>query len=95
MHGFIKSFLSIFRKKKIVFLGRDGFIFIDGDSKYLIDSEMLAGPEYHLVVYNDRVCLKENGQEIIVDDQLKKIIIEKVMKELNRMGLRAYIHGDF
>ncbi len=94
MKNFMKAILSIFRKKKIVFLGRTGFIFKDGESKYLIDSEMLVGSEYHIVVYKDSVCLQLDRQNIILDDKLKKEILEKVMLELSSMGLKAYIHGD-
>ena len=69
-----------FRKKKVKFLGRGGIEFNYQDVDYLIDSEMLIGEEYDIVVYKDSVMTKDNRK--LVAGSLKEEILSALLDYL-------------
>ena len=80
-----------FKRKKfsVKVTGRAGVIYKEGDKTLIIDSEMLSGNKYDMIIYiesmnnweppYDKLILTENDKKQImenIDQDLKKINIE-------------------
>jgi len=80
-----------FKKKKVKFLGRAGIIFNHGGVDYYVDSEMLDGKKYDLVVYTDTVRRKDSSE--IVTGALKGKVLKSLIDYLkDRENLRVDLY---
>lgn len=74
--------------RSVKILGRTGVLYQDKDGKFLIDSEILAGPDYDLVLYiNDISYYKDSGSGFISDIK-KNEIIHNAMKLFQSKGFK-------
>ena len=84
-----KTIRSIFRKKKIIFLGRVGLKYFDKGKIYLLDSELLSSGQFDVELYNENIYIVQNKNKILLSENEKKSVFEKVRLELENMGLRV------
>jgi len=78
----------IFRKKTIVFLGRAGLHCFYNSEKYFVDSEMLVGPLYDIVIYSDRIHLISSGKKLTVDETTKSNVLTFLKMELEKRHVK-------
>ena len=81
----------LFRKRTITFLGRAGLTCFYNSRTYFIDSEMLTGPHYDIVIYSDSIYLKKGKENLTVDDATRAEVISFVMSELEKRQIKADI----
>lgn len=74
---------GIFKKKKVKYLGRGGIIYTHEGVPYIIDSEMLDGKDYDLVVYKKSVERKDNTEIVPVSkkDEVLSSLIDYLKNE--------------
>lgn len=78
---------NLFKKKKLRYLGRSGIVLNHEGVDYYIDSEMLDGKKYDLVVYTDTVKRKDNLE---ISETLKDEVLTSLLDYLrNRENLRV------
>jgi hypothetical protein len=86
---YLRAITSIFKKKRIIFLGRVGLYFFDCGAKYFINSELAAARDFDVIIYNDDVQLVQGTQKITLKKNESKNILIKVREELAKMGIRC------
>ena len=59
------------KKYRVKFLGRAGMIYSEGDRQLPLQSEMLAGEEFDLVIYWSRVERWEDGTPLTEEDKAR------------------------
>jgi hypothetical protein len=84
--------LSMFLKKrdfKIKFLGRSGILYIEGDKQVAVDSEMLFGSLFDLVIYKDSIdkWLIPEGEFISIGE--KKRILKNICNYLSKLKYKV------
>lgn len=79
---------SIFKKKRIKFLGRVGLHFFHEGKTYFVDSELVAASDFDVILYGDGVDLVEGNNKIALTKDKANIIREELYKELWNMGIR-------
>lgn len=72
-------------KVRVRVLGRAGLRYERGDHVMLVDSEMLAGPEYDMVIYSRSITTWQppHENEPISEDE-RRSIAEDIEKRLSR-----------
>ena len=85
---FRNVFDYIFRRRTIVFLGRAGLHCYYNGEKYFVDSEMLIGPLYDIVVYSDRIHLISSGKKLTVDETIKANVLAFLKMELEKQHIK-------
>jgi hypothetical protein len=76
--------------RSVEILGRAGLKYIDKDKKYFIDSEMLVGGEFDLVIYSDSVRhYSDVSKNAPVPEDEKKGIVRLVVKLLKSADIKA------
>ena len=95
MNRFIKAFLSMFKKKRIKFLGRMGLRYCDYDNRlYYVDSELLAAKEFDLIIFEKDIYLDDgNGRNLLPENERREIL-SRVKLELKNMGLRYVVSSS-
>jgi hypothetical protein len=86
------SFLRKYFNKRIKMLGRAGLVYKTKDNKYFVDSEVLVGPPYDVVIFADGVRYygEEKKQEILSNEE-RQSIIKAVKAELESMGMSVQV----
>lgn len=84
----LRAIASIFKKKKIKFLGRVGLHFFQEEKTYFVDSELMAAKDFDIVLYSGGVDLIEGDSKTALPINEAKKILEDVQQELWNMGLR-------
>ena len=79
----------LFKKRTITFLGRAGLHCFYDNRNFFIDSEMLVGPSYNIVIYSDRIYLIKNKEMYTVDDATKAAVLAFVKDELEKRQIKA------
>ena len=76
------------KKNKVELQGRAGLIYKDNDKSMIIDSEMLAGPNFDMVIYQDSIRHWESPHknEVIKEDE-KNEIRSNITKELGNFHI--------
>lgn len=88
---YLRAIISIFKKKKIKFLGRAGLHFFHEGKTYFIDSELVAAKDFDIILYGGGVDIVEGNKKTALPDIEAKAILEKVKQELWNMGIRYKI----
>lgn len=70
-------------------LGRAGMIYEDKGTKYFVDSEMLVGPEYDIVIYTGSIRPNKEENGVILSQTKKDEIISIIAKLLKSENIRA------
>jgi hypothetical protein len=73
----------------IKILGRAGLIYSDKKEKYFIDSEMLIGPQFDIVIYSGSVRPYNKGENTMLSESKKSEVISIVVKLLQSAKIRA------
>lgn len=84
--NFWRAFTSIFKPKKIIFLGRTGMTFFDEGKIYFLDSELLEGEE-DVVIYDNKIYYIENGSKVFLSEKEGNEILKKIEMEMEKTGL--------
>lgn len=73
------------KKYRVKFQGRAGLIYEENGRSMLIDSEMLAGPNFDIVIYTDTIKpwepLDDTGR---INEEERARIRENIAKELSK-----------
>lgn len=78
---------NFFKKKEVKFLGRGGMILNYQNNDYIIDSEMLFGEDFDIVIYTDSIQFKDTKASIT--EAKKKEILDYLIDYLvKRENLR-------
>jgi hypothetical protein len=76
--------------RSVEILGRSGIKYKDKENKYFIDSEMLVGPEFDLVIFSESVrYYKDVSLTNPLSDMQKNEIVKIVVGLLSSAGIRA------
>jgi hypothetical protein len=76
--------------RSVKILGRAGIKYIDRDKRYFVDSEMLVGNEFDLVIYSDSVrYYKDISKSHPIPEDQKKEIVKMVVKLLSSSGIKV------
>ncbi|HZE86120.1 MAG TPA: hypothetical protein VE035_17490 [Puia sp.] len=75
----------------IKLLGRAGLIYWDKEEKYFIDSEMLIGSKFDIVVYSNSIRFYDRADNRLLPESKKKEIISVVIKLLLSAKIKADI----
>ena len=81
----------LFRKRTITFLGRAGLTCFYDNKTFFIDSEMLVGPPYDIVIYSDGIYLKKDKEKLTVDDATRAAVMSFLKSELEKRQIKAEI----
>jgi hypothetical protein len=65
--------------------GRTGVLYQDETGKYFIDSELLVGPDFDLVIYADRIRFFDKMNRNEVDGEKKQEILNIALKLLSQI----------
>lgn len=80
--------------RSVEILGRGGIKYTDKEKKYFIDSEMLVGPEFDLVIFSDSVrYYNDTSLTNPVSDSEKKEIVKMVVKLLASASIKADVQS--
>lgn len=85
----MKVFASIFRKKKIIFLGKEGMTFFEDDKIYFINSDVLDSDDEDVKVYDEGMYYVENKEQVMLSEDARNVLLGKLESEMNKTGLIA------
>lgn len=85
----LRAFTSIFKKKKIIFLGRAGMTFFDEGKIYFINSEVLEDDDKDVKVYDEGMYYVENDAQVMLSEDERNALLSKVELEMKKIGLVA------
>lgn len=85
----LRAFASIFRKKKIIFLGKSGMSFFEDERIYFINSDVLETDDADVIVYDEGMYHVENNAQVMLSEEQRNILLEKVELEMKKIGLIA------
>lgn len=85
----LRAFASIFRKKKIIFLGKSGMSFFDEEKIYFINSDVLETDDADVIVYDEGMYYVENSAQVMLNEDARNKILEKIESEMKKIGLIA------
>lgn len=75
---------------KVRITGRAGLIYQEGKKSMNVDSEMLSGPTFDIVIYKDSIKGWEPPfSSDPVDDNEKRRIIENIKSDLEKSGYKV------
>lgn len=86
-----------FNKKefKLKITGRAGLLYQEGKRLMKIDSEMLVGPTYDIIVYTDSIRQWEPPfQKDRLDENEKNRILQNVRSDLEKNGYKVDMSGN-
>jgi hypothetical protein len=86
----MRAFASIFRKKRIIFLGKRGMTFFDDERIYFINSEVLDG-DVDVIVEDEGMYYVENNKQIMLSEEERNRLLKKVELEMKKIGLVAVL----
>ena len=73
---------------KVKMHGRAGIEYVEGGKTMMIDSEMLAGPDFDLVIYRDSMCNWEPPDDMEeVTPELRSQIQENIRNALRNVRI--------
>lgn len=90
---YFRALASIFKKRRIKFLGRVGLHFFREDKTYFVDSELVAAKDFDVILYGENVNLVEGNSKTALQKNEAKKILEEVKQELWKMGIRYRTSG--
>jgi hypothetical protein len=79
-----------FKRKpfQVKLTGRAGIVYREGDRSMQVDSEMLVGPRFDMVVFTDSIKAWEPPDECVpVSEEDKARIRANITKELNNLRI--------
>jgi hypothetical protein len=76
----------MFRKRKIIFTGRDTFTFSDSGRIYFVYGEMQASGEFDLAI-GDHIYYMDKDEKIIVPEKELNELLNRIELELNKQGV--------
>lgn len=88
----VKEFIKNLRIS-VKILGRAGILYKDNNNKYLVDSEMLFGDYYDIVIYKDNIKFYNSIKNDEISEELKEEIIENICKKLKSRNLKVVFMG--
>lgn len=88
-----KTIRSLFKQKKIKFLGRVGLYFYNENKTYFVNSELLSLNDFEIVIYKE-IYLVENNIKTLLTNEIQNEILIKTKLELEDMGLRVLIYDN-
>ena len=91
----LRAFTSIFRKKRIIFLGKTGMTFFDDERIYFINSEQLPDDEKDVIVYDEGMYYVENDKQVMLSEDERNRLLHKVELEMKKIGLVAVMPGRY
>lgn len=74
--------------RSVKILGRAGILYEDKSGQYYINSEMLVGPEFDLVIYSDDVSVHNNNSDLVTEKKKKEIIFH-TLSLLTAKGIKV------
>ncbi|RYZ87980.1 MAG: hypothetical protein EOP04_10390 [Proteobacteria bacterium] len=80
---------NLFKKKTLTFLGRGGIAVRYQGEEYSLDSEMLVGAEWNMVIYVESLQIKKKDGHYWVDEPLKSSVLDFVKNELPKYSVTA------
>ncbi len=80
------------RGRSVKVLGRSGILYEEDNQKYYIDSEMLVGPEYNLVIYADNVKPYDKKDKRLISFDKKKEIVSIAIGLFKSVGIKVLLH---
>ena len=69
-------------------LGMTGLKYSNGRKKYFIDSELLTGKEYDIVIFQNKIKFLEVEDKRTVDEMKKREIMDSILELLNSKKIR-------
>ena len=70
-------------------MGRAGILFKNGIDEYFIDSELLVGPKYDLVIYSKNIRFWDESNKTPISKENKKQIVSLVVKLFESEGTKV------
>lgn len=88
----VKEFIKNLRRS-VKILGRAGVLYKDNNIKYLVDSELLFGEDYDIVIYKDNIKYYNSINDNEISEELKDEIVENVCKILKSRNFKVVVMG--
>ncbi len=87
----LRAFASIFRKKKIIFLGKRGMTFFDEERIYFINSDVIETDDADVLIYDEGMYYVENDAQVMLTEDERNRLLAKVEAEMKKIGLIAVL----
>lgn len=76
----------------IKILGLTGLAYSDSSNeKYLIDSELLTGKEYDIVIFQDKISFLEKEGNRIINEETKRKIMNVIFRLLQSNNIKPLV----
>ncbi len=85
----LRAFTSIFRKKKIIFLGKRGMTFFHAEKIYFINADVLETDDADVLIYDDGMYYVENDAQVMLSEDERNRLLAEVEREIKKIGLIA------
>lgn len=78
-------------RRSVKILGRAGVLYKDNNIKYLVDSELLFGGEYQIVIFKHNIKYYDSSKEGEISEELKDDIVKNVCKLLQSSNFNVEV----